>query len=347
LKIGKLPLIIILVSFSLMLILALFLSIRHSYPDIRVYHDINSPPDAPWLRFGVVLEHGKQGDFDDKGIESPLIIKKSDGTYIMIYRGQSTVDKTGRIMRATSQNGKSWIKAGVVMVPSESYEGDKIDPMAFMYEDGIYKLWYGGNAYGGCACYATSYDSIEWQRHGNNPILSKTSGAWDNEGAGGQHTVFKTGFNYKMYYKGFGKQSPGWTFYGLAESNDGIKWIKKGKQIIPEPGIGETTTFRNLFVFTDGNSYYMMHTMVDYLNLYLLQSNDGVNWSKKGVIFRHGLAPGGLDAKWATSPCLIVDGNTIKMWYEGGNQNGQVRVLYAEIDKNDFSSICNCTQITP
>jgi sucrose-6-phosphate hydrolase SacC (GH32 family) len=347
LKFGKLSIAVFLLIFVTVVAFVMLISPRFSYDDIRVYNDVNSPPDPPWLRLGVILDHGESGSFDDKGIESPLIVKKNDGTYVMIYRGQSSADKTGRIMRATSTNGKTWTKTGVVMIPTEKYEGDKIDPMAFMYENGIYKLWYGGDTGGGCACYATSTDSINWQKYIGNPVLAKTIGSWDNEGAGGQNTVFKTGSTYKMYYKGYGKDSPGWTFYGLAESNDGVIWIKKGKQIIPDQEIGETTTFRNLYAFKIDDSYYLLHTMVNYLSLYLLQSNDGVTWQNKGLFFRHGLAPGGLDAKWATSPCLVVEGDTIKMWYEGGNPYGQVRVCYAEIAKKDFISFARLTKIEP
>jgi predicted GH43/DUF377 family glycosyl hydrolase len=310
------------------------------------YNTVEQPPNVSWKRYGVVLELGKPGEYDSQGIESPLVIKLNDDTYMMWYRGQSYKDKIGRIMRATSTDGINWIKTGVVMEPAYYYEGDKLDPMAVIYDDGFYKMWYGSTEYGGCACYATSQDGINWTRHPYNPVLRKTSGNWDNEGAGGQHTVIKIGNEYKMYYKGYGSAKPGWTFYGLAESTDGITWIKKGKWIVPQPELGETTTFKNLFVFRADNSYYLMHTMVDYLDLFLLQSDDcKTSWSKKGVMFRHGLTSGGWDRKWSTSPCVILDGNILKMWYEGGDTNGRVRTLYAEIDRDLFFTISRNTII--
>lgn len=300
------------------------------------YVDVMSPGPAPWMLGGIVLNLGNMGDCDDKSVESPTVVKLGDGSYVMWYRAQSYVDKTGRIMRAVSKDGIEWTKTGVVMTPSEVYEGDKIDPMTVIYEDGIYKMWYGAECYGGSACYATSLDGINWTRYEGNPVLRKTSGAWDNEGAGGQHKVIKAGSKYYMYYKGFGNQSPGWTFYGMAESNDGIHWIKKGKILSPDPRVGDTLTFRNMCAFKVDNNYCIMFTMVEHLNLFLASSKDGKSWVKNGLVFAHGYTPNGYDEKWATSPSILVEGNTIRMWYEGGDPNGRVRTLYATIYKDQL-----------
>ncbi len=150
------------------------------------YVSLKDPNPVPWMLHGVVLDLGNHGNADDKSIESPLIVKISESAYVMWYRGQTYADKIGRVMGATSIDGINWTKTGVAMTPTEPYEEDKIDPMAVIYENGGYKMWYGAPAYGGCACYATSPDGINWTRARENPVLRKTSGAWDNEGAGGQ-----------------------------------------------------------------------------------------------------------------------------------------------------------------
>lgn len=298
------------------------------------YREVMGPARLPWMLGGTVLDTGSGGDPDDKSVESPTVIKLADSSYVMWYRGQSFADKTGRIMRAVSRDGLQWEKTGVVMIPSEEYEGNKIDPMSVIYEKGIYKMWYGADSYGGCACYATSSDGINWTRYSDNPVLRKTSGSWDNEGAGGQHSVIKVGNKYLMYYKGFGKQNPGSTFYGLAESGDGITWIKKGKILSPDPTVGDTTIFRNLCAFKLDNYYCIMYTMVEYLDLFLASSSDGKNWIKNGLVFAHGCSPNKCDEKWSTSPSILIEDNTVRMWYEGGDINGRVRTLYAAINKD-------------
>jgi predicted GH43/DUF377 family glycosyl hydrolase len=307
------------------------------------YHHIDATPQLPWVRYGIVLDLGESGACDDKSVESPVIIKENDGTYVLWYRGRTFTDKIGRITRAISNDGIHWTKTGVVMEPTDDYEGNKIDPMTVIFEDGIYKMWYGAAGYGGCACYATSSDGINWTKYPGNPVLKKTSGSWDNRGAGGQHCVIRTGNTYKMYYKGYGSDHPGWTFYGLAESPDGINWMKKGKVISPQPELGETTTFKNLFAFRAGDYYCIMHTMADYLHLFLLSSNDGESWCKNGAVFRRGETPDDWDIKWATSPCLVLEDGTMKMWYEGGDPEGRVRALYAEVAADYFFKTCQET----
>jgi len=306
----------------------------------KINPGIQDPNQVPsmvsWTRHGVVLDLGGPGEYDEKSIESPCVIKQADGSYVIWYRGQTWADKIGRIMRATSPDGVNWTKTGVVMSPSEEYEGDKIDPMTVLFEDGIYKMWYGGEGFGGSACYATSQDGINWTRHPDNPVLRKTPGGWDNEGAGGQHSVIKAGDKYYMYYKGFGSAAPGWNFYGRAESTDGIKWTKKGKILSPEPQMGETTQFRNLGSFRVGEYYCIIYSMSESLQLFLASSKDGKSWNKNGLIFIRGQTPGDYDVKWTTAPCVLAEGDRIRMWYEGGDPNGRVRTLLAEADKNQF-----------
>ena len=126
-----------------------------------MYRDIMAPPEPNWSRQGVVLDLGERDAYDDKNIESPIVVKTPDGKYTMWYCAFNKEDKIARIMRAVSDDGIHWTKTGVVMEPQESYEGDKVGPTTIMYEDGIYKMWYCGAANGGSACYATSPDGIQ------------------------------------------------------------------------------------------------------------------------------------------------------------------------------------------
>ena len=179
---------------------------------------------------------------------------------------------------------------------------------------------------------------FNWTRYAGNPVLKKSVNSWDNEGAGGQNSVVRTDTGYLMIYKGYGKQAEGWIFYGLATSDDGIHWVKQGKVISPQPELGETTSFRNFKIVKVGETYCLFHSMADYLDLFLVTSQDGVTWDKKGVVFTKGLTPGNWDIKWTTSPWFMVEGDKIRMWYEGGDINGRVRTLYAEISISNLSN---------
>lgn len=302
----------------------------------KTYVSVIDPNPTPWMLGGVVLDLGNPGSPDEKSIESPTVVQLDDGSYAMWYRGQTYADKTGRIMYATSADGINWTRNGVVMTPTEDYEGDKVDPMTAIFENGVYRMWYGGQSMGGCVCYATSADGIHWTKYPDNPVLKKTSGNWDNEGAGGQHKVIKAGHIYIMYYKGYGSKAPGWVYYGRAESANGIQWAKKGKALSPQPDLGDTTAFRNFAAFQIDKYYCLLYAMAGNLQLFLASSNDGKNYTKHGMIFPKGKTPGGYDVKWATSPCVLTTGDTVRMWYEGGDSDGRVRILYAEIYKTQF-----------
>ena len=290
-----------------------------------------------WQRYGVVMELGQAGDKDERGLESPIVLRVSDDQLIMWYRGRTFDDENGRVMRAVSSDGLNWDRLGVVMEPEEEYEGNKIDPMTIVWDNDHYKMWYGGNAKGGSANLAISTDGIHWERSRRNPVLSKTSGNWDRAGAGGQHSIFRANDRWEMIYKGYGRRD-GWTYYGLATSSDGEKWRKRGLRIEPKPEIGESTLFRNPFAFFHDGRYFVIHAMAGRENLSLraLYSDDGKNWVRSGVVFKKGLDPDGYDVKWATSCNIIIENGLVRMWYEGGDKDGKVRLLYAETDEQKF-----------
>ena len=297
----------------------------------------------PWTRQGVVLDLGEPTAFDGRGLESPTVVREAPDRLVMWYRGRSNRDKIGRIGRAVSRDGIVWERTGVVMEPEGRFEGNKIDPMTVLREDGIYKMWFGGQGKGGVALYATSPDGIRWTRGARNPALAKTRRDWDDRGAGGQHSVLHVGDRYEMFYKGFGSDPEGWTFYGRATSEDGERWKKHGRVISPDPSLGESTLFRNLFAFHRNDRYYLLHAMSgrENLNLRLLRSDDGESWERAGIAFAKGRTPGDLDRKWATSPTLLFENGRVRMWYEGGDPRGTVRLLYAETSEQEFLARAN------
>ena len=296
------------------------------------------PSGLSWVRHGIALDLGSQGGIDERGLESPIVLREAPDRLVMWYRGRTFADNQGRIMRAVSADGLDWTGTGIVMEPEGPNEGSKIDPMTVARrDDGVYMMWYGAAGRGGNASLATSADGISWTRSPRNPVLAKTSRQWDSRGAGGQHSVLRVGNRWEMIYKGFGDQE-GWTHYGIARSRDGERWKKRGRRISPEPSIGENTLFRNLFAFYRDGRYYVIHAMAgrENLNLRLLHSSNGRKWERSGIIFAKGLTPGGYDVKWATSPTLLFENGRVRMWYEGGDANGKVRLLYAETDEAAF-----------
>ena len=67
-----------------------------------------------------VLDVGVAGDFDAAAVKDPVVVKAGAGDYRMLYTGVETLDgeTIERIGYATSSDGVSWTKRGVVLGPS-------------------------------------------------------------------------------------------------------------------------------------------------------------------------------------------------------------------------------------
>ena len=59
--------------------------------------------EPAWMRAGVVLDIGTEGAFDDRGLESPTVVRESDGQLVMWYRGRTFSNDQQRILRAVSR----------------------------------------------------------------------------------------------------------------------------------------------------------------------------------------------------------------------------------------------------
>jgi len=67
-----------------------------------------------------VLDLGSATEFDATSVEDPVVIKVAAGDYRMLYTGVETLDgdTIERVGYATSTDGISWTKRGVVLNPS-------------------------------------------------------------------------------------------------------------------------------------------------------------------------------------------------------------------------------------
>jgi predicted GH43/DUF377 family glycosyl hydrolase len=93
-----------------------------------------------------VLGAGAAGSFDAAGVKDPVVLKAGGGDYRMLYTG---VDADGieRIGYATSANGTTWTKQGVVLSPSEgAYDFDEtgVEPAGMLVDGATLHAWTSG-----------------------------------------------------------------------------------------------------------------------------------------------------------------------------------------------------------
>ena len=126
----------------------------------------------------VVLTMGDEGEWD-AGAMGSMTIVEVQGIYHMYYEAWGDLSETGtaeeyhtiRIGHATSKDGINWEKDPANPVIPAGVEGEwdglgTWDPF-LIYEDGIFKMWYGGNDETYCNLgFATSTDGSNFKKKG-------------------------------------------------------------------------------------------------------------------------------------------------------------------------------------
>ena len=143
--------------------------------------------------------------------------------------------------------------------------------MAIIYEDGIYKAWYGGwkGAYDKSVPnlehmgYATSPDGIHWTKYASNPIYT---GGWTED-----LCVVKSGGTYYMY--GEDETNNATTIYRIT-STDGLNWGNRAT-VMTHPGGWCGTPL----VWKESSQWYLLYEDQPAV-INLATSSDGLNWQK-------------------------------------------------------------------
>ncbi len=218
--------------------------------DTRDFHGqgtfyATSPDGILWTKYTdssgaavPVLEPGPSGSYDEDRAAVGTVIKEGS-IYKMWYSGIDGSNKA-RTLYATSSDGISWTKQGVVLDIGASGERDD----TYAYSPRVitdlnapqaekYKMWYTGKGSGTGgqykAFYAVSPDGLSWTKY------SDSSGAIVVIDSGGLpsglddkiaviHSIFLEEMIYKAWYTGYDSIGIARIFY--TESIDGKSWYK-------------------------------------------------------------------------------------------------------------------------
>jgi predicted GH43/DUF377 family glycosyl hydrolase len=241
---------------------------------------------------------------------------------------------------ATSADGISWSKQGVVMTPggTSSWERDEVSPNSILFENGVYRLWYHGGGYFDTATsqirrgaaligYATSTDGVNWTKYANNPVLSLgASGAFDDEQVA-EPRVLNLGGSYRMYYTGANVSSQRKSL-GMATSLDGITWTKDSRNPILD-----TTRWGNFWggaFFNENGVWQLWHAS---------EQNSGqirYKWSLDGIAWNDGaLTPVLAVSSVSNGPDTTSLGDSVSGYRDGA----EYRILYGGFAQNLFGSL--------
>ncbi|MEK6614704.1 MAG: T9SS type A sorting domain-containing protein [Bacteroidota bacterium] len=185
-----------------------------------------------------VLDVGTSGQWDDKWLDAPGILKSTSG-YFLYYGGdtaQQSPDISSAYGVATSADGINWTRYSGNPVlqkggPSDFDGGWLESPAAYFNpDDSTYMLWYSGKHASNWIIkngLATSVDGLSWTKYPNNPVTDVgASGSFDDMWVV-VPAVIKTDDVFEMWYCGFSSSAGFDTVrIGYAVSLDGIRWIK-------------------------------------------------------------------------------------------------------------------------
>jgi predicted GH43/DUF377 family glycosyl hydrolase len=222
-------------------VIRVFVGLRDENGVSRVgYVDLNA--ENPSIVIGVsqkpVLDIGQPGTFDENGVV-PCAVVKRDGKIFMYYAGYQLGQKVRFYvfsgLAISSDNGDSFNRYSKVPVLERSDEGLFFRAIhSILYDDDRWKIWYGaGSEYlqGKNKTlpvynirYLESSDGINFPNIGQI-VLDITN----DEHRVGRPNVIKGKGIYKMYYCKGTETTP--YVLGYAESDDGIKWIRKDTEL--------------------------------------------------------------------------------------------------------------------
>lgn len=173
-----------------------------------------------WVKHPVpVLSPGNSGSWDSWAVHPGAIIKEN-GIYKMYYSGWADQYGEWYIGIATSVDGLNWAKKPDPILSSGSDWEYQIASCFIIKKNDQYYLYYTGrNIPYYSIGLAISNDGINFTKYSGNPILVNDK-PW--EGTGVLYpTIYYENNVYKMIY-----MNAQGTSFGLAQSSDGINWIK-------------------------------------------------------------------------------------------------------------------------
>jgi len=315
------------------------------------YADFTLPPLAPGderrgfafeTRAEPVLARGPSGEWDSQDALNPSVLRAAGG-FLNFYSGFD--GRTWRTGLATSADGVTWTKRGAGLAPdSSTWEGGYIAANgSALFEGGEYLYWYqAGPKETPRIGLARSRDGRAWRKEPRPVVDFGPRGSWDERGVADPFVIRLEGTFY-LYY--LGQDRARRQRLGLARSADGVRWEKLRANPVLEPGpdgsfdeagLGEPAVWRS------HGFYWMLYTgrdAVEHRRLGLARSSDGVNWTRLPAVFAGREA---WNAKVICDPAVDVAGDTVRVWFGGGdvaspdeNLNGQIGygLLHATLAK--------------
>ncbi len=282
--------------------------------------------------------------------KNPVFGNEKTGTVFDVYitrdENRYRMDFSWRSKKACavsfSDDGIHWSEPQITLNYDEStgWE-DEINRNCVLKIDGIYKMWYTGQARGySYIGYAESVDGIRFERKCDEPILIPEF-PWEGESVMNPCILYENG-EYRMWYSAGETYEPNVLAY--ATSEDGIHWNKKrfNPIFVCEPNnIYEQERIGGCQVIQTEDEYYLFYIGYEDINtarICVAKSKDGiVQWERSPLNPIISPDAGMWDADACYKPSVIWNEEEHKwmLWYNGRN-GSQEFIGFAEFDQKDL-----------
>ncbi|MHC4337939.1 MAG: glycoside hydrolase family protein [Planctomycetota bacterium] len=228
-----------------------------------------------------IISPGSPGQWDSWGVMSMSVVKVGDVFHLYYEGGMSGVGDL-QIGHVTSTDGLRWVKdpCNPVLRPGEEGQWDDgavWDPYV-IYEDGLFKMWYGGERKGhkSFQCgYAVSEDGTHFVKKGR---VSN----FDSERIADIH-VFSDDRSdrFNMYYWNWGDVAAGESRLRLAFSADETSFDFDNSLPIRIEGEGGDHQYTQ--VFREGQTWYLFYGFEEEPRAGYATSIDGIEWEAQNT----------------------------------------------------------------
>jgi len=270
-----------------------------------------------------IIGPGDPGTWDQWGHYIASVVFH-DSTYHMWYTSITPEDQATDIGHATSPDGIVWtmdpdpvITRGAPGEWNENY----LFGAAVIHDGTQFRMWYEGEDADGIsrAGYATSPDGSVWTEFPDNPVMDGgPPESWDTRGVS-PRTVIVDSNGYRMWYTAYGEAPVAGTRVFVAESADGITWIKRGPPVLDHFDAGwDSAWVANPTVIFDGSTYHMWYAgrdvaaadFEDGAAIGYASSSDGLVWTRYDDNPVVEASTG-----YTSTASVVFDGSIYRMWY--------------------------------
>lgn len=282
---------------------------------------------------------------------NPVFGDDATGTVFDVYtwidNGRYRMDFSWRPKKACavtfSDDGIHWSEPEITLsCREESGWEDRLNRNCVIKVDGVYKMWYTGQARGHSYIgYAESEDGINFERQTEEPVLIPEQ-PWEDASVMNPCVIFDEGV-YKMWYSAGETYEPNVLCY--ATSEDGINWKKSrinpifvcdGENYYEQERIGGCQVIK-----TEDMGYlmfYIGYEDIDTARICVAKSPNGVTmWQRSKLNPIVSPDKGSWDSEACYKPTVIWNekDNKWMLWYNG--RTGEKEYIgYAEFDKREL-----------